>query len=123
MKAQIKILSIILATAASYSAHASDIGHKEHTRIEFNSMIDQNNSTKDQLQKSVSNKMAVQDEESASADQKKVMDLVDVEVGVREDKPTVVDRRYNSVGEPIVDKTFSNAKVQLVDDKKEDQGS
>ena len=61
--------------------------------------------------------------EATVKDQKKVLDLVDVEVGVGQYRPVVVDRRYNSVGEPIVDKEFSSAKVQLVDDKDQDHGS
>ncbi|MGZ3722011.1 MAG: hypothetical protein ACXVA9_03710, partial [Bdellovibrionales bacterium] len=75
-------------------------------------------------QQTVSNKMVVEPEAATVADKKKVLDLVDVEVGVGEDRPVVVDRRYNSVGEPIVDSRFnSNVKVTLPDDKKEDSGS
>lgn len=123
MKAQLKIAGLVIAALAGSTAFAAADLQKAATRIEFNNMIDHNNKEKTQLQQTVANKMAVEPEDDAKADQKKVLDLVDVEVGVGEDRPVVVDRRYNSVGEPIVDKTFSNAKVQLVDDNEVDHGS
>ena len=49
---------------------------------------------------------------------------VDVEVSVGEDRPVVVDRRYNSIGAPIVDSRFNNnAQVTLPDETKVDSGS
>jgi hypothetical protein len=123
MKATFKILATVIAGIACSTAFA-DLPQKAATRIDFNNMIDSNNSDKQQLEKTVSNKMAVEPEDSASvADQKKVLDLVDVEVGVGEDRPVVVDRRYNSVGEAVIDKSFSNVQVQLVDKKATGKGS
>jgi len=123
MKAQL-ILATLIAGMACGVAHA-DLPQKAATRIEFNSLIDNNNQDSTTLQKSM---VGMEDKDAPAPaddatvkDQKKVLDLVDVEVGVGQDRPVVVDRRYNSVGEPIVDPSFSNAKVQLVDDQ--DHGS
>jgi hypothetical protein len=122
MKTQFKILASLIASLACSTAFA-DLPQKSATRIDFNNMIDSNNTDKQQLQKTVSNKMATEEDASSVADQKKVLDLVDVEVGVGEDRPVVVDRRYNSVGEPVVDKSFSNVQVQLPGEKKADNGT
>jgi hypothetical protein len=124
MKAQYKILAAVIATLACGTAFA-DLPQKAATRIEFNSMIDQNNADKQDLQKTVAGKADDDSTVTAAvpADKKKVMDLVDVEVGVVEDRPVVMDRRYNSVSAPVVAPEFSNAKVQLVDPKKSDSGT
>jgi hypothetical protein len=125
MNAQYKILAATIAILACTPAFASDLPQKSATRIEFNRMIDKNNADKQALQQSVSNEMEVEPDTAASpvADQKKVLDLVDVEVGVGEERPVVVDRRYNSVGEPVIDAQFSNVKVTLPDDQKADAGT
>jgi hypothetical protein len=123
MKTHIMIIAAAMTSVGSIAF--ADLPQKAATRIEFNSIIDQNNAEKQDLQKTVYNKADSEDAKDAAApaaDQKRVMDLVDIEVGVSEDRPVVVDRRYNSVGEPIVDKEFSSAKVQLLD-KKADHGT
>jgi hypothetical protein len=120
MKAQLTILATLITGMACGVVVHADLPQKATTRIEFNSLIDSNNQDKTDLQKSMVGKMDKDTPAPADAtekDQKKVLDLVDVEVGLGQDRPVVVDRRYNSVGEPIVDKSFSNAKVQLVDDQ------
>lgn len=122
MKAQFKIASLVIAALAGSTAFAATL-QKAATRIEFNNMIDDNNKEKIQLQQTVANKMAVQPDSEAKADQKKVLDLVDSEIVLDAERPVVMDRRYNSVGEAVVDTTFSNAKVQLVDDTEFDHGS
>lgn len=121
MKAHYKILASLIAIVACGKAFA-DLPKKAATRIDFNNMIDSNNVDKQQLQKTVTNKMAEEPETASNADHKKVLDLVDVEVGVGEDRPVVMDRRYNSVGDAVIDKSFSNVQVQD-DSKKVDSGS
>ena len=122
MKAQYKILTAMIAIMTSSTVFA-ELPQKSATRIEFNSMIDKNNMDKQNLQKTVANKMVMEPEVSASADQRKVLDLVDIEVGVGEDRPVVSDRRFNSIGEPVVDSRFNSVNIILPDGHKEDSGS
>lgn len=113
MKAQYKILGLVIVSMISGSVFAESI-QKPSTHIDFNKMIEDNNSSKQDLQKIVSNKMEVESNQAEeNADKQKVMDLVDVEIGIGQDRP-VVDRRFNSVGEAVVAPEFS---VKLVDDK------
>lgn len=118
MKTQLQVIATLATLVAAGVVHA-DLPQKAATRIEFNNMIDSNNNEKQELQKVTSKSDSEDDSvtEQTEVEKKKVLDLVDMEVGVGEDRPVVVDRRFNSVGEPVVDKSFSNAKVQLVDDK------
>ena len=113
MKAQYKILGMVIASLISAIAFADSDIKKPSTRIDFNKMIDQNNNEKDDLQKVTAAKgsdESQQQEQTASDDKKKVMDFVDVEVGMGQARP-VVDRRFNSVGQARVEKSMS---LQLV---------
>ena len=121
MKAQYKIIGMAIVSLITMSAAAELAIEKPSTRIDFNTMIDANNNNKEDLQKSVVNKMEVSPEQAAEAneDKAKVMDLVDVEIGLGQDRP-IVDRRFNSIGEAIVDPRFS---VKVEDEKKDDSGT
>lgn len=109
MKTQIKIVAVVIASLLSVSAFAESTLKKATTRIDFNNMIDSNNRDKNSLQQSVATE-ANEAEQTAAADQKKVMDFVDIEVGMGQARP-VVDRRFNSIGEARVDTTFT---VELI---------
>lgn len=106
MKTQYKIVAVVIASLISSGAFADSIMKKPTTRIDFNKMIDENNNDKSDLQKSVATTSDQDAEQAASTEQQKVMDFVDVEVGMGQARP-VVDRRFNSVGEAKVEKRFS----------------
>ena len=110
MKAQYKITGMVVTALLSAGAFAEPAMQKTATRIDFNKMIDENNINQRDLQASVTNKMdktePAASESVVKDDKKKVLDLIDVEIGVGQDRP-VVDRRFNSVGEPRVDAELS----------------
>ena len=98
MKASVTILSLALATM-SLASHADNSSvTKSQTHIDFNKMIDDNNSDQSDLQKTIDQKNAANapadQDKTVTDDKKKVLDFVDVEVGVGQDRP-VVDRRFN----------------------------
>lgn len=96
MKTQIMTASLIVSALLGSVAFAEG---KAATRIDFNKMIDENNVQRGELQQTIS-----ADAAKASArkqDRSKVIDFIDVEVGVGQ-TPAVTDRRFDSVGEPTV---------------------
>jgi hypothetical protein len=103
MKTQVTILGVMITAVISWGAQADDSIRKPLTRIDFNKMIDESNTDKEQLHNQIPS--APEEDSTAAAvkknDKAKVMDFVDVEIGVGEDRP-VVDRRFNSVGEAKV---------------------
>lgn len=106
MKPQVKILGLLIASVVSASAFADSEISKPTTRIDFNKMIDKNNHEKNDLQKSVAGKEEPMDSEVA-ADQRKAMDFIDIEMMQKNEGRPVVDRRFNSEGEPRVETAFS----------------
>ena len=95
-----KMITLVLFVMSSAIAMAEQAPSKQATRIDFNKMIDENNSQKAELQKDLGNRGEAKAASSA-ADKKRVSDFVDVEVGWGKNRP-VVDRRFNSVGKPRV---------------------
>ena len=102
MKAQLNIISLVLIASFGIASHAGNSISKSNTRIDFNRMIDDNNSTRSELQKDIDVKAnaAIASQETA-AERAKVVDFVDVELGWGETAP-LVDRRFNSIGEATV---------------------
>ena len=99
MKAIFSKTSIItLLMIGSCVAGAGD--HKPVTRIDFNKMIDENNSTRKELVQTHS-EVSLEAELDRNDERIKVIDFVDVEVGLGE-APPIVDRRFDSVGEPRI---------------------
>lgn len=104
-----KILISALIVFFSGSASAGGLSHQP-TRLDFNKMIDANARMAKELKKDLNKKYearedsekTAQAEKAKAAAEKKVIDFVDVEVGVGQ-SPKIVDRRFNSVGAPIVD--------------------
>lgn len=115
MKTQYKIL-LVLITMVTARGFADSAIEKQATQIDFNGMIRSNNNVKDQLQESIVDNSDIDTDKQANADKRKVMDFIDVEVSVGQ-KAKVVDRRFNSVGVPRIEKQFGT--VQLVDDSKQ----
>jgi hypothetical protein len=114
MKAVIVMSLAMLGT----SAMADMAVKKEATRIDFNKMIDENNSQRADLQKDIANKDAQKtDAQETESDKKKVYDFVDMEVSAGKARP-VVDRRFNSVGQPrVVEISRGEMSVQLISKK------
>lgn len=126
MKTQFGIAGLLISALITSSAFADSLIQKPVTRIDFNKMIDENDNSKMDLEKSVNTQMAdipVTNNDRVTDDKSSVMDFVDVEIGLGEDRPVVdrpvVDRRYNSVGEPRIATEFN---VQMVANKT-DKGS
>jgi hypothetical protein len=112
MKAQVKIISLIVVAVTGSSAFAGATDMKTSTRIDFNRMINDNNNTRTVLHKDIDAKAsaAVLDGDS-EAERATVVDFVDVEVGWGESAP-VVDRRFDSIGEArpyVMDETALKA--------------
>lgn len=124
MNKQIKIVSLAVLVMSSATLMADQAPAKRPTRIDFNKMIDENNQQRAELQKDLSPKAKAKAEAQASDDKKKISDFVDVEVGWGKDRPTVVDRRFNSTGKPrIANIGQSDVTVQLISKKKAAKGS
>jgi hypothetical protein len=99
MKKQILLISMMI-TAAVFSSSAFS-KERAVTRIDFNKMIDENNVKKNELQKEETE--TAQQPKVKKDDKGKVIDFIDVEIGVGQ-TPSVTDRRFDSVGEAqIVD--------------------
>lgn len=95
-------MSLIVIASFSVVGHAGSSVSKGNTRIDFNRMIDDNNNTRNELQKDIDVKAnAALASQDTAADRAKVVDFVDVELGWGETAP-LVDRRFNSVGEATV---------------------
>ena len=105
MKNGQKIFAAVVITMMSSFAFADPSAQKPVTRIDFNKMIDEGNTNKNQLQKTVDEDIAKQPVvgNRIQEDKAKVLDFIDVEIGLSEQRP-VVDRRFNSVGEPRIAK-------------------
>lgn len=114
MGAKLNIAALALATMISSGA-AADINQKPGLRVDFNKMIDTNNNETSELHESIDKNTNVADAKELRSkvkknDRRKVIDFVDVEVGWGEENPPVVDRRFDSVGEPrTVDLSLMNA--------------
>lgn len=102
----INLLVLCLASAMSF---AGDEPQRASTRIDFNKMIDANNSSRKEITGKIAEKI---DEQAAvekldapvgaldgSEEQSDVVDFIDVELGWGV-TPPVVDRRFDSVGAP-----------------------
>lgn len=102
MKASMTIAGILLF---SVSAFAGETPTKQALQVDFNRMIEDNNTSRNEMRKDINAKAdkAVEAHAKADtqADKKKVINFVDVEVGWGE-APPIVDRRYDSVGEARV---------------------
>jgi hypothetical protein len=93
-----------LAALVSVSAYAEDPADvnltKSSLNVDFNTMIEGNNTTKKDIQKNIDQSLAEVDAEETS-EKSRVLDFVDVEVGWGEQPANnIVDRRFNSVGGP-----------------------
>lgn len=114
MKAMLNSLVMLIAIA-SIPAFA-DFGTETKPRMAsdvFNKMIESNNSARTELKKDIDDKTAAL-EEAEDVERAKVIDFVDVEVGVGfEDNHPVVSspngRKYQSVGEARVYKMNDEA--------------
>lgn len=112
-----RIQIVAMMSLVMFGATAmADLGQKkEVTRIDFNKMIDENNSERADLQREIVKKDETKTEEKVSdAEKKKVYDFVDMEVSSGKARP-VVDRRFNSVSEArVVDIAPVTMTVQLI---------
>jgi hypothetical protein len=121
MKAQTQMIGLVVAMLLVPSAFAEETAAKKAvTRIDFNKMIDANSSDKNDLEKSVNDKVAVKGKPVAktNTDKNAVIDFVDEEMNMAKERP-IVDRRFNSVGAPRIATEFSNTEftVQLISKK------
>ncbi len=107
MKTQTKLMGLVVASLMLPSAFAETTPKKENLRIDFNKMIEDNSGKQNELEKGVTNKVDKQGQSSPLAsDKQKVVDLIDVEVNLNKERP-LVDRRFNSFGEPHIATEFS----------------
>jgi hypothetical protein len=95
MKASVTIAGLLLTFSAS--AFAGGTATKQALQVDFNRMIEDNNAHTAEIRNDINAKAQALDE-AQKAEKQKVINFVDVEVGWGE-APTVVDRRYDSVGE------------------------
>lgn len=96
MKHKFQMLALVMAAVFSSTVFADS---KPVTRIDFNKMIDENNMKKSELQ---NDEIPVANARAPKKDDKgKVIDFIDVEIGVGQ-TPTLTDRRFDSVGAPKV---------------------
>jgi hypothetical protein len=95
MKQQLKILTLISIVFTSAIVSAEPQTEKSRLHVDFNSMIENNNSESAKLHESLDQQPVKQ---VKTDDKGKVMDFIDVEVGVGQ-APAMVDRRFDSVGE------------------------
>lgn len=95
---KIKVFSLMLVFASLSPTAFAESLKKTSPRIDFNKMIDENNhqKTKLQNQETSSDKLV----EAKKKHKRKVIDFKDVEVGWGDDSTPLVDRRFDSVGEP-----------------------
>ena len=96
MKPNLAKASLIFMALLGSSAFAEG---KAATRIDFNKMIDENNVHRNELQENL--KAASNKEPQRKMDRSKVIDFIDVEVGVGQ-TPAVSDRRFDSTSAPLV---------------------
>jgi hypothetical protein len=118
MKALWTVTAMMITFGLAQAAGSQELEHKP-TKIQFNAEIDQTSAKQEGLQSEISNyfeeDLEFLDNQAASEQEKeKVVDFVDVEVhvGGRDDN-TIVDRRFNSDGEPIVAATPEKSKEKL----------
>ena len=87
-------LAISLLISSSSAFAVETVEQKPATRIDFNKMIEDNNESRQDLTKSV---QAQIDNQPAPVrvieDKRKVLDFVDVEIGLGQERP-IVDRRF-----------------------------
>jgi len=96
MKHNIQLLALVIAAVFSSTAFSDS---KPVTRIDFNNLIDANNQKKIELQNESAPVANVQ--APKKDDKGKVIDFIDVEIGVGQ-TPTLTDRRFDSVDAPKV---------------------
>jgi hypothetical protein len=102
MKHKTQMIAVLIAVALGSPASADVVTTKPATRIDFNKMIDESNLQKSALHKDVKNQAAQAKAATERTDDKdKVIDFIDVEVGIGQ-TPALVDRRYDSVGDARV---------------------
>ena len=93
MNAKLYSLILTVAISAGVAAHADVADQKTATRIDFNRMIDDNNTARAELKKNIDqNTLQAKEEE---AERIKVIKFTDVEVGWGVAPP--VSRKYDSV--------------------------
>lgn len=87
--------------SAAASADPADVNlSKSSLNVDFNKMIEEGAHNRAEIQKHIDAQIAVSDEEDLDSEKSRVLDFVDVEVGIGEAAPgVVVDRRFDSVGE------------------------
>lgn len=92
----------ILIMAAVFSVNAqADLGHKAPLKADFRSLIDNSSQERAYLANGVVEDIARQPKtEKKDADNRRVTDFVDVEIGWGE-TPKMVDRRFDSVDEKV----------------------
>jgi hypothetical protein len=107
----ILIGSSFIGITMSFSAFA-DMGHKAPLAVNFNRMIENSSDEKARLEDKVG--VHYQDEEIVleDDDSQRVTDFVDVEVQWGKQENQVVDRRFNSLGEPTLVKEVPYEEAQ-----------
>jgi phosphoribulokinase len=103
------ITVLFVSTSVSASNTGSKIAERTATHINFNKMIDDSGAEKTQVENKVNDRLdraqmqspRQANTERKASDRSKVINFVDVEVGVGKERP-IVDRRFNSDGDPVV---------------------
>lgn len=101
MKARNLVLSFVVMMIAPIAMADQKLPAKSPLRADFNKMIDEGNIKKENIVDTLDQNTLAR-EADVSSEQKKVIDFVDVEVGWGTDSGTVVDRRFDSVSEPLI---------------------
>lgn len=94
-----KMMLLTLSMTFSLAALAESPVSKSALRVDFNKMIEENNVQRKEIKQDVDAAVADEKVQQKTADKSKAIDFIDVEIGVGQ-APSVVDRRYDSVGEP-----------------------
>jgi hypothetical protein len=124
MKAQLVISALLINSTLMTHAFADSGVQRPVTRIDFNKMINDNNIEAADLSKTVISALEKQPvrHDAMAPEKKKVLDFIDVEVGVGVDRP-VVDRRFNSVGEARLTPDIGSVPLNPTIKKKVQKGS
>ena len=96
MKQNIRKITLIAILFMSATSVAETVASKSALRVNFNKMIEDNNNKRQDLHQDLDKTPQAATKKD---DKGKAIDFIDVEIGVGQ-APSVVDRRFDSVGAP-----------------------
>lgn len=115
-KTAIKILMGLILASVSLTANAEGL-EKKTSKINFNAMIDNSGQQRQNLHSELED-FYDKGQLPETKDARKVVDFVDVELHWGGQQKSVVDRRFDSIGEPIFDSaTNTSMNLKMIETK------